>query len=217
MGGYSMNKRMIPIIMFLTVFINLKFCYGKIYFSPGIKMGSNFTKIDWKESGFWIQKQTYPMGLNVGLFGETQFGKNISIVNEFYYMKNLTAHKMSVTTENVIKSKIHLNYLRLTCLFKWPAKFKNSPYLLFGPEIGHLLRGEDHYHDLTASDKGVFNLTNSFPDLEIFMKMGFGTEFHHIGSHFLAETTGLISLNEYKFISIRRNYIFQFILGIYLQ
>jgi hypothetical protein len=176
-------------------------------------MGLNFTKIDWKESGFWIHKQTYPMGLNVGLFGETQFGKNILIVNEFYYMKNLTAHKMSVTTENVIKSKIHLNYLRLTCLFKWPTKFKNSPYLLIGPEIGHLLRGEDHYQDLTASDKGVFNLTNSFPDLEIFMKMGFGTEFYLYGSNFLIEAVGSMSLNEYKPISIQKSYVFQFVLG----
>jgi hypothetical protein len=200
------------------MFINLDFCYGNIHFSPGIKMGINFTKIDWKNSGFWSRyRETYPRGWNIGLFGETRFSERISVMNEFYFIRNIASHTQLGTTENMFKNKQFMNSIKISGLFQWRPQLKHFPYyLLCGPEVGLLLKAESQGQDLNTNERWDHDTTDFFPVLETFLNLGFGQRFRISGYHFLAEVKGLMSLNEYE-NGFRRYYALQFILGIYLN
>jgi len=210
-----MNKRMIPIIMFLTMFINIEFCHGKVNFSPGIKTGITFTIPHYNQiDNHWIREKTHPAGLFFCIFSEIKLSNRISLMNELSYVNNKSGDIVTTVIGDLLENELRLNYLRSPCFLKFSPAGINTPYFLFGIDFGYLLKAEIRESSSSYSKKIV--ITNELPSVDISIDAGFGQKIKINKIYLVWETRGLLGLTKYERSSTYRKYEIQLIIGFQL-
>lgn len=145
--------------------------------TPGAKLGINFAR-------YRLQSEESPyatrLGINTGIVARMPVGKKFFIQSDLLYTQKGHTYK----DESIIQGTNKLNYVALDILGGY--KITNEFHLLFGPEVGRLVKQEYN------TGNGTFEPDENYGDWDLGIDLGF--------SYFINRNVGLETRYSHGFL-----------------
>jgi len=221
--SFYLKFKILHFFLFCGIVIYTTPCFSSFNFFPGIKIGLNYNKLDFRQGGIGLPgdgfpRYYHPAGLVAGLFWENRLKNNLFLVTELSYMHISSRLTVYTTWEDIVEQEYHGQYIRFPCLLKYQIKWFISPYFSSGINFGYLLKANYKSSPL-ISKKEDFEISQKLPPIDISIDIGSGVQFKLPGIYILTEVRCLVGLsqNQYSRLGKWKNNTILFVLGMQLQ
>jgi len=161
------------ILFFLTVNLQAQ------VFSFGLKGGLNYSNV----TDDFSLPTDYRTGINIGVFANLNFTKNVGIISEFNYeQKGFKYSLASGIQQEYIKGEKSFQYFTVPILFKYQFGRSTRFYITIGSYMGILLAANDKglYEDYTTTPNTITawddNIYRDTQDVDIGLCFGAGLQ-----------------------------------------
>ncbi len=191
-----MKKNINIIILFLIIMSTTSQSFCSDLFSPSIKFGINFNKMNFTKDNS-SKNNEYPAGLIIGISNETIINSVFFISNEIYFKNAKSSRKYRAVITVGTNYNYNINYLRVASMIG--INFFNITDLLIGLDVGKLTKVEFYIKSgFSHYDLDIINVKDYSPQFDTAICFGTSKKLETRRSKLILELKYLIGMTTYR-------------------